>query len=55
MHNENEDENEKYITQIRHRQTINRPRSKHGRKYSKDKMCPSMMMLICINEHLSNI
>ena len=32
--NENEAENEKYITQIQH----NRPRSRHGQKYTKYKM-----------------
>ena len=37
------------------RHDINRPRSRRGRKYSKYKKCPSMMMLICIKQHLSNI
>ena len=27
---------------------INRPRSRHGHKYSKYKKCLSMMMLVCI-------
>ena len=46
-HNENGDESEKQIP-------INRPRSRHGRKYSKYKKCFIKMMLICIKQHLSN-
>ena len=38
-----------------HRCDINRPRSRHGHKYSKYKKCLTMMMLICIKQHLSNI
>ena len=38
-----------------HRHDINRPRSRHGYKYSKYKKCLSMIMLICIKQHLSNI
>ena len=38
-----------------HRYDKNRPRSMHGRKYTKNKMCPSIMMVICIQQHLSNI
>ena len=34
---------------------INRPRSRHGPKYSKHKKCLSMMMLLCIKKHLSNM
>ena len=37
------------------RYDINRPRSKHGCKYSKYKKCLTLMILICIKEHLSNI
>ena len=37
------------------RYVINRPSSWHGHKYSKYKKCLSMMMLICIKQHLSNI
>ena len=40
---------------ISHRYDINRPRLGHGHKYSKYKKCLSMMMLICIKQHLSNI
>ena len=36
-----------------HRYSINRPRSRHGHKYSKYKKCLSMMMLIRIKQHLS--
>ena len=38
-----------------HRQDINRPRPIHGHKYSKYRKCLSMIMLICIKQHLSNI
>ena len=38
-----------------HRYDINRPRSRHGHKYSKYKKCLNMMMLICIKQQLSNI
>ena len=34
---------------------INRPRYRHGHKYSKYIERLSMMMLICIKRHLSNI
>ena len=33
----------------------NRPRSRHGYKYTKSKMCLSIMMVICVKQHLSNI
>ena len=35
-----------------HRYNINRPRSRHGNKYSKYKKYLSIVMLICIKEHL---
>ena len=38
-----------------HRCDILRPRSRHGRKYSKYKNCLVMMMLLCIKQYLSNI
>ena len=38
-----------------YRYDINRPRSRHGRKSSKYKKCLTMMLLICIKQHLSNI
>ena len=38
-----------------HKYDINRYRSKHGHKYGKYKKCLSMMMLICIKQHLNNI
>ena len=38
-----------------HRYDINRPTSRHEHKISKLKTCFTMMMLICIKEHLSNI
>ena len=38
-----------------HWHNINRPSSRHGHKYSKYEKCLSMMMLICIKPHISNI
>ena len=38
-----------------HRYEINRPRSRHRHKYGKYNNCISMMMYICIKQHLSNI
>ena len=40
---------------ISHRYNINRPRSRHGYKFSKYKTCVSMIMLIYIEQNLSNI
>ena len=34
---------------------LNRPRPRHGYKYTKYKMCLSIMMVICIKQHLNNI
>ena len=36
------------------RYNINRPKDRHGPKYTKYKMCLSIMMVICITQHLSN-
>ena len=33
----------------------NRPRPRHGRKYTKYKICLRIMMVLCVKEHLSNI
>ena len=38
-----------------HRYDINKPTSRHELKHSKYKKCLSMMMLICIKQHPSNI
>ena len=38
-----------------HRFDIKRPRSRHWHKYSKHKKCLSMLLFICIKQHLSNI
>ena len=38
-----------------HRYDINRPRPGHLHKYTKYKMRLSIMMVICIKQHLSNI
>ena len=34
---------------------MNRPRPRHGHKYTIYKMCVGIMMVICIKQHLSNI
>ena len=38
-----------------HRYGINNPRSRRGHEYSKYKKCLTVMMPICIKQHLSNI
>ena len=38
-----------------YRYEINRPRSRHGHRYSKYEKCLSIMMLTCTKQHLSNI
>ena len=43
------------IKNISHRFDINRPRSRHGYKYSTYKKCLARMMLILTKQHLSNI
>ena len=48
--NGNETENEKYTTP-----DLKRPRPRHGHKYTKYKMFLSIMMVICIKQHLNNI
>ena len=37
------------------RYDINGPRPRHGSKYTKYKICLSIMMVVCIKQHLSNI
>ena len=37
-----------------HRYKINRPRPRHGHKYTMYKICLGIMMTICIKRHLSN-
>ena len=37
------------------RYNINRPRPRHGPTYTKYKLCLSILMAICIKQHLSNI
>ena len=38
-----------------YRYDLNRPRSRHEHAYSKYKNCLSMMMLLCIKQHLGNM
>ena len=38
-----------------HRYDINSHRSRHGHECSKYKKCLTMVMLVCIKQHLSNI
>ena len=37
-----------------HKYDINKPRPRYGHKYTKYKICLSVMMLICIKQHLCN-
>ena len=37
------------------RYDINRSRRRQGHKYTKYEICPYIMMVICIKQHLSNI
>ena len=37
------------------RYDANRPMTRHRQKYTKYKMCLSIMMVICIKQHLSNV
>ena len=37
------------------RYDMNSPRPRHGHKNTKYKIGPSVIMVICINEHLKNI
>ena len=37
------------------RYDINGPKPGHGHKYTKYKMCLSVMKVVCIKQHLSNI
>ena len=50
-HNENEDGMKNRL----HRFDMNRPRPRYRHKYTKYKFFLSMMMFICIRQHLSNI
>ena len=38
-----------------HRYDRNRPIPRLRHKYTKYKMCPSIMMVICVKQHLGNI
>ena len=38
-----------------HRYDINRSRPRHGHEYTKHKLLLSILMVICIKQHLSNI
>ena len=38
-----------------HRYGINRLRPRHGHIYTKNEICLSKMIVICIKQHLSNI
>ena len=37
-----------------HRYDINRTRSRHGHKYTKYKMCLSMMIVMCSKQQINN-
>ena len=38
-----------------HRYDINRPRPRYRHKYTKYKVCLSIMMVMCIKQNLNNI
>ena len=38
-----------------HRYIIDKPKPRHGQKYSKYKVCLTMIIFTCIKQHLSNI
>ena len=40
---------------ISHRYEIHRPRPRNGHKYAKYEMCLTVMMVVCIKQHLNNI
>ena len=44
----------KIIKNISHTHDIDRPRPRHGHRYSKYRKYLNMMMFICIKQHLSN-
>ena len=44
--------NDNEIKNRSHRQNINRPRQRHGHKYTKYKLYLSVMMVICIKQRL---
>ena len=44
--------NDKEMKNRSHRQNINRPRRRHGHKYTKYKLYLSVMMVICTKQHL---
>ena len=43
------------IKNTSHRYDINRPRPRHGHKYSKYKKCLIMIMLVSIRQHPSKL
>ena len=45
--------NEAEMKNRSHRYNINRPRPTHEHKYTKYKKCLSIMMAVCIKQHLS--
>ena len=51
----NDNENEAEMKNRSHRFDINKPRTRHGHKNTKFKLCLSIIMVIYIKQHLSNI
>ena len=45
----------RYINNRSRRNVINWPWPRHEHKYTKYKMCLSIMMFVCIKQHLSNV
>ena len=49
------EENEAKMKNRLHSYDINRPKPRHGLRYTKYKMCHNKMMVICFRKHLNNI
>ena len=43
------------MKEVSHRSDRNKPRPRHGHRYTKYKVCFSLMMIVYTKQHLSNI
>ena len=51
----NDNENELKLKNRSQRYDIYGPRTRHGKKHAKYKMCLNIMIVMCIKKYLSNI
>ena len=51
----NDNENELKLKNRSQRYDIYGPRTRHGKKHAKCKMCLNIMIVMCIKKYLSNI